>query len=632
MRGFGPSSPCLPRHPGWALGMALLLSVPAAAQVNVLTSRYNPARTGANLAETRLVPANVNVGQFGKRWSYAVDGLVFAQPLYASGVSLPGLGIHNVVYVATMNDTVYAFDADANLLLWSVSVAPATAGVTPVPIADITGSNTGNIVGNVGIEGTPVIDPASQTLYLVARTKEPGPVYVQRLHALDMTTGAEKFGGPVALGGAVPGFATDGAAGKVAFTPKMPHQRAGLALANGWVVVAWASHNDIEPFHGWLMAYNAATLQPAAIYNTTPNGLGGGIWQAGTAPAVDAAGNVYVGTGNGDWDGSANFGDSYLKLSTGGSLALLDWFTPDNQAALNTDDFDLGSAGPMLIPGTSLMLGASKAGYFYLIDTRSLGHQQPGNTQISQVLQASVSEIRPGPVFWSDPALGPLIYVWGQNDVLRVYHFNGATIDPIPVALGGLTEPNPGAVLALSANGSLTGTGILWASMPVSQSAGTGVVPGVLRAYDASNPATELWDSLQNRARDDLLTFAKFNPPTVANGKVYAASFSNAVMVYGPLADAPRFVEAPVPQQVAGGGRATFTALAGGAPAPNYQWLRNGSPLAGATDPVLVIAAATSADAGNYACVATNASGAAVSMAAALTVSAAPGTRPGLSR
>lgn len=602
-------------NPLRAIGRSLLgasLAGSLAAQVNVLTNRYDQGRTGANLAETVLTTANVNAGSFGKLWTYAVDGSVFAQPLYVQGLVFPGKGARNALYVATMNDSVYALDADTNQTLWAVHLTDPAAGVTAIPTADVAGTSQG-IVGTMGIEGTPVIDLATRTLYLVARTKEPGPVWLQRLHALDLVTGAEKFGGPVAItanGGPVP------------FDYKAANQRAALALANGLVFVCWASHADIEPYHGWLMAFDAATLKQVGAVNTTPSGLAGAIWQSGCGPSVDAEGNLYVITGNGDWDGTANFGDSFLKYGGKAGLPLLDWFTPDNQAALNTMDLDLGATGAMLIPGTHLMLGGGKSGALYLLDTGGLGHMQTGNGQIVQWwTDSAAGQNRSTPVYWASPGAGGLIYEWPMNDVLKVYHFNGSTVDAAaPFAEGAVTAQNPGAMLVVSANGSTAGTGVLWASMPLSANAGSGVVAGILRAFDAEDPTHELWNSRQNAARDSIASFAKFNPLTVANGRVYAATFSNQVSAYGLLAAPPVFTALPASETVAVGATATLTAAASGSPAPAFQWQLNGVNVPNATSPTLVISGASSAAAGTYRCVATNANGAAVSAAAVLAV------------
>src|SRR5882724_3035965 len=399
----------------------MVLSVPIQAQVNVLTERYDNGRTGANLNETILNTSNVTAGQFGKLYSIPVDGSVYGQPLYVTGVNVPSSGVHNVLYVVTMNDVVYAFDADsAGVLLWSVDYKNPAAGVTAIPISEIVGTNTLNIVGNVGIESTPVIDLSSKTMYLVARTKEVSGAttnYVARLHALDVTTGAEKFGGPVIIQGSVPGNGQGSAGGTLTFDPLIHNQRSSLALANGSVVFSWASHEDQWAWHGWVFAYNALTLQQSSIFCVTPNGQNGGVWMSGRAPVVDSSGNLYYASGNGDWDGVSNFGDSVLKIGTaGGTLSLLDYFTPDDYATLQANDLDLGSSGPLLIPGTNLLIHGGKESVFYVMNTSNLGHERLGNGQIVQNFSTTGSAIHGGPVFWNRTTdSGPTLYVWPNN-------------------------------------------------------------------------------------------------------------------------------------------------------------------------------------------------------------------------
>jgi hypothetical protein len=555
------------------VSLALAASAWLSGQVSVLTNRNDIARTGANLNETQLTTSNVNPGLFGKLFSQTVDGSIYAQPLYVPGVAIGGQGAHNTVYIATMNDKVYAFDADSNTganssPLWSQDLATPYGG-TPIPIGNLTnGYTTGNIIGNVGIESTPVIDLSTNTMYLLARTME-GSHYVQRLHALDITSGAEKFGGPVVIAASVPGTGVGSSGGTLAFDPQRHNQRSALALTNGLVIISWASHEDYGLYHGWIMAYNASTLQQAGVLNTTPNGSDGGIWQAGRGPVIDSSGNIYVITGNGTWDGSKNFGDSMLKLGTSGTLTLEDWFTPDDQATLNSNDWDLGSSGLLLIPGTNLVAGGGKEGKLYLLNTASLGHEQTGNGQIVQVLQAAptagTNEIKSGLAYWNSPNHGPLIYLWADGDDLRVFHFNGSTLDTTPIAIGTIQAAgSPGGMLSISANGSAAGTGILWVGMAVSQNGDHGVVSGVLRAFDASNPTTELWDSQQNSARDGLGNLGKFVPPTIANGKVYMATFSNSLVVYGLLSSDFALLVSPSSQAVVPGSAVTYTVAVSG--------------------------------------------------------------------
>ena len=486
--------------------------------VDVLTDRNDNNRSGANTSETILTPVNVNQSQFGKLWSYSVNGATYASPLYVSGVSIKGV-THNVVYIETMEDDAYAFDADSNTLLWHVSFVGGN--ITPVPIADITGSNDLNIVGDVGIESTPYIDKSTGTIYMLARTKNTSnTTYIQTLHALDITTGAEKFGGPKVISAS-------------GFNSEIQNQRMGLAETGGNIIITWTSHEDMHAYHGWMMAYNASTLAQVAVFNDTPTGTQGGIWQQGRAPAVDASGNVYVITGNGTWDGSKNFGESFLKLSS--SLSLLDWFTPDNYSSLNAGDEDLGSGGALLIPGTSLVMGGGKQGTVFVLNTGNLGHEQSGNGQVVQQITGFASdEIHGGPVYWNSAANGQLIYDWANNDHLKSFKFNGTTVGTTPFQTSSATSGgSPGGFLSISAFGNANG--IVWASVETSDS-DHGTVPGIVRAYNADNVGgTELWDSNQDSSRDNVGTFVKDADPLVANGRVYVGSYNGSVSVYGLL-------------------------------------------------------------------------------------------------
>jgi hypothetical protein len=516
------------------LSVWVIIHQSAWSQVNVLTNRYDNGRTGANLQETVLNTTNVNVNQFGKLYSYQVDGAMYAQPLYVSGLTVAGVK-HNVLYVATMNDKVYAFDADqAGSALWSRDLTDPANGVTAVPISDLVGSNSYNIVGNVGVESTPAIDLSSNTIYLVARTKENG-TYVQRLHAIDILSGSEKPNSPVLISASVKGTAPDAVNGVLTFDPKMHNQRPSLALVNGVVLITWASHEDDAPFHGWIIGYNAATLQQVGVLCTTPNGRDGGIWQSGRAPVIDPAGYVYYQTGNGDWDGQTNFGDSVIKLQVNTSgLSIVDWFTPDDQSVLNQNDTDLGSTGAMLIPGTNVLIGGGKESVLYLLNATNLGHFASNNSQVIQSVNVNGGEMKGGPAFWNGPA-GPLIYTWAQTDYLKAFHFNGTTLDSGTFATSSMISPgSPGGALTVSANGASAGTGIVWATLSANQDGDHGTVAGILRAFNAQN-LQELWNSELLPSRDSLGTLVKFVPPLVVNGRVYAVTYDNALMVYGLL-------------------------------------------------------------------------------------------------
>ncbi len=484
-----------------ALFLAWLFATPAAfGQVSVLTQHNNNARTGANLAETILTPSNVNAKQFGLLFKRVVDDQVYGQPLYAAGVRIAG-GEHNVVYVTTVNNSVYAFDADdakASEPYWHVNFGP------PASIAD---GNFGcaDITGNMGIIGTPVIDAGSGTLYVVALTKA-AAAFAQRLHALDITTGAELANSPALI-------SADG------FNPLFQNQRPALLLLNGVVYVGYASHCDKGSYHGFLIGYDAKSLKQIAMFNPSSTGKAASIWQSGQGPTVDASGNIHVVTGNGSWDGQSNFSESFLKLDP--QLHLLDWFTPSNHERLDRNDLDLDSSGALLIPGTSLVADGGKEGVLYLVDANHMGHL--GDENAVQHFQASPSHIH-SLVYWNSDKNGPLVYVWGQKDHLRAYKFEAGKFETTPFEIRpDATVGHPGAMLSLSANGSKDG--ILWAAVQASGDAHHESRPGILHAYEADNVLHELWNSLQDSARDDCNNYSKMAPPTVANGKVYLASF-----------------------------------------------------------------------------------------------------------
>lgn len=508
-----------------------LAAVPLSAQLSVLTYQYDTSRAGANLNESVLTKANVTVSQFGKLFSYAVDGYLYGQPLYVPNVTIPQKGIHNVVYVATEQDSVYAFDADTNagansVPLWQVSFLNPGAGVVNVPYQD---TGCGQIVPELGITSTPVIDAQSRTIYVVAMTKETsGSVtsYVHRLHALDLATGAEKSGSPVTIQASVPGTGEGGTT--IVFRAKDYKQRAGLALWNGIVYTAWASHCDIGQYHGWLIAYDAKTLNQTAVYNNTPNGNQASFWNGGAAPALDAAGNIYLVGGNGTFDAGGkgpNVGESYLRLSTSGSLALADYFTPFNYASLNQSDLDVGSAGVALLAdeaGSSqhphLMVGAGKEGRIYLLDRDNLGKVQAGSD--SQVVQSIPGAI--GALFGNPAYYNKAIYFCGSDDNLKAFSVSNAKMSTSPTSQSATKFGGPGCVPTISANGATDG--IVW----ILES------NGMLHAYDASNLASELYNSNQNKARDELGVTVKFSVPMVVNGKVYAGTQSS-LAVYGLL-------------------------------------------------------------------------------------------------
>jgi hypothetical protein len=485
-----------------------LFAVCSHAQVDVLTQHNDNARTGANLAETILTPSNVNKAQFGMLFKRVVDDQLYTQPLVVTGVDVGG-GTRDLVYVTTVNNSVYAFDANddqASQPVWHVNFGtPANVHSTDFGCLDIN--------GQMGIIGTPVIDKARGVLYVVALTRAGAPTgpltgFMQRLHALDLATGADLPESPIAIEAK-------------GFNALMQNQRPALMLANGMVYVGYASHCDKEPYHGFLMAYEATTLKQVSVLNTSPTGSEASIWQSGQGPAVDEEGNVYVVTGNGSWDGVRNFSESFMKLTP--RLTLLDWFTPTNHFALDKDDQDLDSSGATLIPGTHLVLGGGKEGVLYTLDTRKLGHL--GDEHAIQHFRATASHLH-SLVFWQSAKAGSLLYVWGQRDKAKVYRLDGDKIEEKPLMMRDIpNEGHPGAMLSLSANGNKDG--ILWAAIHATGDSWHESRPGVLHAYEAEDIRHELWNSLEMPTRDDCGEYSKMAPPTIANGKVYLASFGS---------------------------------------------------------------------------------------------------------
>ncbi|HVU32727.1 MAG TPA: cytochrome c [Opitutaceae bacterium] len=482
-------------------------------RVGVYTQHNDNARTGRNLDETMLTPRAVASGRFGLLFRQDVDDQVFAQPLYVPGLRIAG-GRHNVVFVATAANTIYAFDADrAQPPYWRVNLGPP-GSVEQHHFWCL------DILGNMGIIGTPVIDPATQTLYVVALTHE-GVGWAQRLHALDLATGAERPPSPVLV--TCPGF-----------DPILENQRPALLLAHGFVYVGYSSHCDVEPYHGYLFRFDPATLRICGVFNTSAGGSGGSIWQSGQGPAVGPDGQIVFVTSNGDWDGVHRFGDTVLSLSA--DLAVLDWFTPTNYQELNQRDHDLNSSGAMVLPGSHEVIGVGKEGRAYLLDLDRMGHL--GDEQAVQRVRVAVGEVNGGAVYWKSGDRGAMVYVWGQNDALKAYGFDGRRLSPRPVATGAQTSAYPGGMLSISANGERGG--ILWANAALtSRGSAHANGAGVLRAYDADDIRHELWDSNQQPARDACGRISKNAPPTVVNGKVYLASFgerpvgTGALYVYG---------------------------------------------------------------------------------------------------
>ncbi|MEO6838742.1 MAG: T9SS type A sorting domain-containing protein [Ginsengibacter sp.] len=525
----------------------------ANAQVNVLMNHNNLMRTGWNSNETILTQSAISTGNFGLVFSRNVDDQIYAQPLVLSNVSVGG-GIHNIVIVATVNNSLYAFDADnANVTTpyWQDNLTYNPTNYRPIKNTDMTGACGGNykdFSGNMGIVGTPAIDTVTNTLYVVSRSvKQTGAAtFVQYLHAIDISTGAEKSGSPVSIIGTytAPGHSM------VTFNEQKQNQRPGLLLYNGVVYIAWASHCDWGPYEGWIMGYDASTLTQKFTYASVLNGGLAGIWMSGQPPAVDENGNIYVSTGNGTTGFGGNPNDttnrasSLLKLSTAtGALKVTSFFTPMDYQYLNDDDLDYGVDGVMLIPNTHLSLSGSKEGRLFLIDDNNMGGTTTDNSNVLQTLNvASVTtsntrHLHGSPVYFKDENSNEYIYGWAEGSLLKQFPFNRSTMlfDTINEKIGNTALPSgmPGAMLSVSSNGSQPNTGILWANHPINGDANQSVVPGELQAFDATDVTHELWNSNWSSKRDAIGKFAKFVPPTIANGKVYMATFSNKLNVYG---------------------------------------------------------------------------------------------------
>lgn len=522
--------------------LALLHALSAQAQPLVLQRGYDAGVSGATLSETKLTTSKVVPGSFGLVFTLPVDDNIMAQPLYVPNVVINQVA-HNVLYVATMSDTLYAFDADVGgAPLWTRNLA-TLVGATPVPIAQFAYSGNKNIIGNLGILSTPVIDLSTNTLYAVACTLENNTL-VYRLHAVDITTGVPRTGS---------GALITGTYSTMTFDARNEWQRISLVLSGNNIVFGFGAlelESTGNLYSGWVMAYDKGTLAQTGIFATVTTGNGGaGAWQSGRPPVVDSSGYVYVITGNGyngiGYDGVHNFSESVLKLDPANGLALKDWFTPSDWLTLDNQDLDLTSSGPMLVPGTSLLVGGGKTGVLYVLNTTGtgLGKETANNSGAIQAIQISAGELRGGPVYWQRSTAngGPLLFDWGVSDRVKAFPFNGSAFATTPSAQGSVTNQIwPGGILTLSANGDTPGTGVLWATVAASGDAENNPpVPGILYAFDAGNVATELWNSNMNAARDSFGNFAKFVPPLVANGRVYVGTWSRQVAVYGLITPAP---------------------------------------------------------------------------------------------
>src|SRR5450755_4182050 len=492
----------------------------APANSAVTTYRNDNGRSGQYPNETVLNTSNVNVSDFGKRVSYPVDGQLYAQPLYVPNLTIGG-SVHNVVFAATENDSVYAFDADATSARAVPNSAVNCSDLTPV----------------IGITGTPVIDTSTNTLYVVSYDDEGGNL-VYRLHALNILTGQDKSPA-IVLQGSAPGTGPGGSGGTVSFNAALNRQRAGLVLANGKVYIAFSSFCDNGNYHGWILSYtyNGSSFQQANAYDVDPNGLQGGIWGGDAGLVADSTGNLYYVSGNGTFDantGGSDYGDSFVRLNA--ALQVQDYFTPFNQSCLNGGDQDLGSGGPLLIPGANALTAAGKEGRPYVVSTTNMGKYtadpnltcngsaEENRTNVDNVQQ----ELPPGtvgsdfstPAFWNGPS-GQSVYYTAVAGPTWAFSWNGTKLSTTPTSTS--TDGNGGTAV-VSSNGTAAGTGIVWKIDYGSE----------LHAYDASNLADELYNSGQNASRDGLNGYVKFSSPVVTNGQVFVG-LSSSLAIFGLL-------------------------------------------------------------------------------------------------
>ena len=504
----------------------------ASSSVSVTTWHNDNLRSGVNSNETQLTPATINsTAKFGKKFSCTVDADVYAQPLYVPGVAIAGNGTHDVVFVATEKNSLYAFDANSNaspcVPLWQKSLM--NSGETSVADSDVACSEA--ISPNIGITGTPVIDTTTSTLYVVTTSKT-SSAFLQRLHAISLADGSEKPPGPVVIQASVVGTGAASSGGSVAFDPHWHLQRPGLLKVGTAIYIAWASYCDNDPYHGWILAYDAANLTQTAKLNVTPNGSPGrgGIWMAGAGPASDGT-SIFLVTGNGDFDANSAFapnndyGDTFLGLTA--SLSVTDWFTPFNESTLDGNDLDLGGGGAVLLvdnPGGSiphLLVGGGKEGKLYLLNRDNLGHFSSGSdSQIVQSLLVSANGIFASGAFWNKA-----LFIAANSSPLNAFSFDTGSFpgkfNPTPTSSSSANFGFPGATPSVSSNG--TSNGIVWAVQRIS-----GTAPAVLHAYDATNLAVELWNSSQAAAnRDQPGNAVKFAVPTIANGRVYIGTQSS---------------------------------------------------------------------------------------------------------
>ncbi len=512
----------------------LRVNAAGGASTDVLTYHNDIARTGQNLNETVLTTGNVTSAKFGKVGFFSVDGLVDAQPLYASSVAVPGNGTHNLLIAATEHGSVYAFDADSGTTIWHTSMLKA--GETT---SDKRGCD--QVAPEIGVTSTPVIDRTRGTngaVYVVAMSKDGSSNYHQRLHALDLALGAELFSGPVDVQAQYPGIGDNSDGTNVIFDPGQYKERAALLMMNGILYTSWASHCDIRPYTGWIIAYNPATLAQTSVLNVTPNGNEGAIWMAGAGLAADNAGNIYFLDANGDFDTNLNsggfpsngdYGNAFMKISTSSGLAVADYFEMDNQASENGSDVDLGSGGAMVLPDLNdgaghtmhLAVGAGKDTNLYVVNRDSMGKFNPSNN--SAIYQELVGAL-PSSVFAMPAYFNNTVYYGSVGSPIRAFTITNAKLSTSATAHTANSFGYPGATPSISANGS--SNGVVWAIE------NSGIA--VLHAYDAST-LNELYNSNQaSGSRDHFGAGNKYMTPTIVNGKVFVGT-PNGVAVFGLL-------------------------------------------------------------------------------------------------
>lgn len=508
----------------------------------VVTQHNDNTRSGCNEKETKLTTSNVNSLAFGRLFSLSVDDQVYSQPLIAGNIPISDEK-RNVTFIATVNNSLYAFDADNGQTYWKKNFT--LPGMRPPRNTDMAGACSGSykdFSGNIGIVGTPVIDSVTNTIYFVARSTN-GASFVQYLHAVNILNGNEIPGSPVRITATCNGNGSGSVNNIITFDAQKQNQRQALTLLNGIVYVTFSSHCDWGPYHGWILGYDATTLQQQIVYNNTPNGYNGGIWESGTGLAADSQGNLYAVTGNGTvgaYNNPTNLinrGESALKLTpTATSLRVTSYFTPSNYQYLETNDLDYGSMGAFLIPNSNYYFTGGKDGSIYILNKDNMGGFSTSANKVHQSIKLNPdASLRCQPSYYKGPS-GEFIYLWSENDQLRAYPFKRSTnlldvASSLTLPVSGPTGAS-GALLSVSSNGTKDGTGIVWASYASSGNANQEVRPGILRAFDASDITKELWSNNQ-KENDKSGNYAKFSSPTIANGHVYLATFSNQVVVYG---------------------------------------------------------------------------------------------------